>query len=106
MHVTVGCKILRSGRFWFLVGGFLQADVDIRDLIATRIAKADTIDDALASLDDRSIDERIRVNNGRNSVRVRRCVPSLLSASRMLKPAVGGISACLAAAGLTAAGTM
>jgi len=40
-----------------------------------------------------------------DQLRIPSCVPSLLSASRMSKPAAGGISACLAAAGLTAAAT-
>jgi len=58
--VNPGCKIQRSGRFFFLSGGFLQVDV-----VAKRIAPARTVAEAMAAVEsDRSIRDRIIANRG------------------------------------------
>jgi len=62
-HMQVDCKIRQSGRWWFLLGGFLQdTDVDMRDWVADRLAGASTVTEALASIDDRSLHARISAN--------------------------------------------
>jgi hypothetical protein len=63
-HVQIDCKIRHSGRWWFLIGGFLWAgNVDMRDWVAARIAPARTVPEALAAIDaDRSIRDRLIAN--------------------------------------------
>jgi len=59
-HVTAPCKIAKSGRWWFINGGFFQPDA-----VADRIAGATTIQAALTALDaDQSLRDRIVANRG------------------------------------------
>jgi hypothetical protein len=61
-HIRVDCKIRESERWWFVIGGFLRGDVDMRDVVATRIDKTTSIQAAVATLDDRSLRDRLREN--------------------------------------------
>jgi len=62
-HMQVDCKIRPSGRWWFVIGGFLRdSHGDMRDVVATSIANTTTIQAALAAIDDHSLSDHIRAN--------------------------------------------
>ena len=56
-HITVGCKIRQSGKWWLLNGGYFAPDV-----VADRIAAASTLADALAALHHSDLRDRVIAN--------------------------------------------